>query len=249
MEYDHALRLLKSTFIGGKDCAALSATIASEVCGPRLRLLDIGVGDGSYASKLKRRLRAAGRAVDVVGLDPYSSECNADVQFHPVPLATFLNSQTASRFDVVLARHSLYYIAAWQDALRDMVRATRDGGLCVVALWSANCGLRQLSAELGASPFTPTGEDVVDWLTASRFQVRAVTKISGSVDIDRWRSDVAYAEAAARVISRSSPDCRGSLRAPLERLLPHRDTLERVNVVVCFGPANTSRRSSPGSPL
>lgn len=110
---------------------AVSAVLASELAG-RARVLEIGVGTGRIALPLVER------GVEVCGVDlsaPMLHKLQAKSGAVPVAVADATQLPLpAESVGAVLACHVLHLIPPWPDAVAEVVRVLRPGGVFLVEM-------------------------------------------------------------------------------------------------------------------
>jgi ubiquinone/menaquinone biosynthesis C-methylase UbiE len=121
----------------------VTAVLATELRG-RGRTLEIGVGTGRIALPLHAAgIPLAGADLSRPMLDQLVLKAGGRQPFPLVQAdATRLPVATAS-FGATLACHVLHLIPAWRDALAEMLRAVRPGGVILVDAGTAGRGWRQ----------------------------------------------------------------------------------------------------------
>lgn len=104
------------------------------------RVLSIGCGDGSVDVQVARALAAGGCSVDYLGVEPHGPSAQAFAsQMMAVPgvdsavlTGLFSEVRPEGRYDVVLAVHSLYYVADLATTLRRAIGLLSPGGELVI---------------------------------------------------------------------------------------------------------------------
>jgi SAM-dependent methyltransferase len=238
MDYLESLASIKATFRGGKDKHVVSDAIVRRFPGRTdIRVLDVGVGDGSYIAKVSGLARVAGLQLQVLGIDPLLTErkkLGQSIECLPVSLEEFPISQ---EYDVIHARHSLYYSADLDLALMKLCSGVRQGGMIVASLWSSRCDLYRLHREITHRQPGVTAEDVLNSIgTVCRPGDVRITYCSGVVEVAAWRSP-GLIPAAYRIVSRAPVDREPSsaeLQAFAVLLSREPDLVHRENGIV-FG--------------
>ena len=187
-----------------------------------VRVLSIGCGDGSVDVAVAAALAATGAAVDYLGVEPHPASAHACAT--RLAAVTGVRASTrqlpfdrvrpTGRFDLVLAVHSLYYVADLNDTLRRACTLLAPGGELIVlhAPLEPLNGLVRLLAPGRRQAFS--GE-VVHELTATgrrpevtRIDSRLDLTATGDLEIDRQL--LAFA-----VQARLTPALERSVRAAL----------------------------------
>ena len=210
-QYQQDLRLLKGTFDARNEAPVIASAIAGGEASVRLRLLDVGIGEGRAILQATQQLEALGYDVVLTGIDLHISKELRD----RMPAGSALIEQNFfeyphhERFDAVVSTQSLYYLGDRQAALRKLIAHTVPGGCLIVTVWSSRCILRNLHLRFVSTPDTDclAAEGVADDLhrldpTAAVDLVRTV----GRVNLRRWLTSEATCMAAFRILSRAAPN-------------------------------------------
>ncbi len=101
-------------------------------------ILDVGCGAGAFASGLREERRAAGRELEIWGLelDPAAAATAAGVLDHVSqgPAEDLIGRLPAAHFDCVCCNDVLEHLA-WPDrVLRDLRRVLKPGGVVVASI-------------------------------------------------------------------------------------------------------------------
>ncbi|HWM01430.1 MAG TPA: hypothetical protein VNP92_03735 [Actinophytocola sp.] len=156
------------------------------VTGP-LRVLGVGVGDGSVDAPLAAALAADGRRVDYTGIEPHAASAagfavrlaalDADALTVTTVAGAFADYEAAELADLV---HSLYYLADLGSTLDHALAMLRPGGLLVAATAPRQplCVLTELLSP-GNGHRLWCAEDVTAELAARRLEVRSETMVAG----------------------------------------------------------------------
>lgn len=153
------------------------------------RVLSIGCGDGSVDVAVARALASRGRAVEYVGVEPHApsgsvfasrmarlSGVRSEILTEP-----FERARPDGRFDVVLAVHSLYYVADLAGTLRRAYSMLAPGGELIV-LHAPLEPLNVLVRLLAPGQLQAFGEDVAAQLRALGRAPRVV-RIDNRLDL------------------------------------------------------------------
>lgn len=154
-----------------------------------LRVLGVGVGDGSVDAPLAAALAAGGRQVDYTGIEPHEASA-AGFAERLGALATdsltvttvagaFADHEPTTPVDLIHFIHSLYYMTDLEATLDHALAMLRPGGLLVAATAPREplCVLTELlSPSIG--PRLWCAEDVATQLTARRLEVRSETMMA-----------------------------------------------------------------------
>ena len=129
----------------------------AEIVDRPLRVLGVGVGDGSIDAPLAAALAADGRAVHYEGVEPHDASAArfiAKLESLARPglrasasVCTFADFEGAGDRDLILFIHSLYYVDELGAALDHALRLLRPGGR-LVALMSPRPPLSEVAATL-----------------------------------------------------------------------------------------------------
>jgi len=159
------------------------------VTGP-LRVLGVGVGDGSVDAPLAAALAADGRRVDYTGIEPHAASAagfavrlaalDADALTVTTVAGAFADYEAAELADLMHFVHSLYYMADLGSTLDHALAMLRPGGLLVAATAPRQplCVLTELLSP-GNGHRLWCAEDVTAELAARRLEVRSETMVAG----------------------------------------------------------------------
>ena len=207
MHYFDCLRLLKTTFIEGKDKHILADVLMRHFSQSKLSLLDIGGGDASYINKLADALPL--KEVSIVVIDPLLRNLPPGVAITLSPRVRFVDASfegftEPGLFDVVHIRHSLYYLNRPWSALKRATALVKDSGLLILNLWSRRCWIYQLHVALFQDTDVVTAEGVLEVLkTMNNVREARLEYIRGMVNTDMWIASESVKDAAFAVIRRS----------------------------------------------
>ncbi len=155
-----------------------------------LRVIGVGVGDGSVDAPLAAALAADGRRVDYTGIEPHSASAagfaarlaalDADALTVTTVADAFADHEAALPVDLVHFVHSLYYMADLGATLDHALAMLRPGGLLVAATAPQQplCVLTELLSP-GTGHRLWCAEDVTAELAARRLEVRSETLMAG----------------------------------------------------------------------
>lgn len=157
-----------------------------------VRVVGVGVGDGSVDAPLAAALAAGGRRVRYTGVEPhppsaaqFASRLNgldAPALTPTVVIGDFADHDTGHPADLVHFVHSLYYVTDLAAALDQAVCMVRSGGLLMAAVAPLQplCALTELLCPwTGRKPWF--SEDVCAYLESRGLHVRTAT-ILGKLD-------------------------------------------------------------------
>jgi SAM-dependent methyltransferase len=206
--YIRDLRLLKSTFSSGNEANVISKSIAGAIAPCRLRVLDVGFGDGRATLQAIRDLTAIGYQVQLTGLDLYiSPNLRLDVPDGTELIESdFFEYPIGEQFDVVLCTQSLYYLGDYRLALHKLLQHIRLGGCLLVTIWTGNCLLHDLHTRFVSALDAAciTAEDVAIAIRSlSPKGTIELVRTQGSVSIHSWLKTESIGLAAFRVITRA----------------------------------------------
>ncbi|MGH3997676.1 MAG: methyltransferase domain-containing protein [Pseudonocardiaceae bacterium] len=157
--------------------------------GEPLRVLGVGVGDGSVDAPLADALAAQGRRVRYTGIEPHAmSAAGFVVRLAALPADSLTVTAVAGEFadheaavpaDLVHFVHSLYYMADLGATLDHALAMLRPGGLLVTATAPRHplCVLTELLSP-GNGHRLWCAEDVTAELLARRLKVRSETMVA-----------------------------------------------------------------------
>lgn len=158
--------------------------------GGPLRVIGVGVGDGSVDAPLAAALAVSGRRVQYTGVEPHPASAarfaarlaalDADSLSVTTMAGEFADHEVAEPADLVHFVHSLYYMADLGAALDHALVMLRPGGLLVTATAPRRplCVLTELLSP-GDGHRLWCAEDVTAELTARRLEVRSETMVAG----------------------------------------------------------------------
>ena len=155
-----------------------------------LRVLGVGVGDGSVDAPLAAALAADGCRVEYTGIEPHAASAagfaarlgmlDADSLTVTTVVGAFADHEAAEPADLVHFVHSLYYMADLGATLDHALAMVRPGGLLVAATAPLQplCVLTELlSPCIGHRLWC--AEDVTAELAARRLEMRSETIVAG----------------------------------------------------------------------
>ncbi len=154
-----------------------------------LRVLGVGVGDGSVDAPLAAALAADGRRVEYTGIEPHATSAagfaaqlaalNADSLTVTAVAGEFADHEAAVPADLVHFVHSLYYMADLGATLDHALAMLRPGGLLVAATAPRQplCVLTELLSPANGH-WLWCAEDVTAELAARRLEVRSETMMA-----------------------------------------------------------------------
>lgn len=146
----------KRLFTGELDREKLAEFLTAYRFGDKIRWLEIGVGD---KKNLEYLLNAFGNGTNlsVTGIDP---QFNADELISEDGLelicSTFQAFSADDTFDVINARHSVYYFGEDQRQVRRLADLLKPKGRLAITAWTEDCVLYALhhaiAEQVGAQP-------------------------------------------------------------------------------------------------
>jgi SAM-dependent methyltransferase len=174
--------------------ASLQAWLPRELppllgAGP-LRVIGVGVGDGSVDAPLAAALATDDRRVDYTGIEPHAASAagfearlgalDADCLTVTTVAGAFDDYETDVPADLVHFVHSLYYMADLGATLDHALAMLRPGGLLVSATAPREplCVLTELLSPCVGHRLW-CAEDVTEELTDRRLEVRSETVLAG----------------------------------------------------------------------
>lgn len=223
LSYCASLRGIKDTFTGGSEVSAVAEEILQRTDTGRLRLLDVGVGDGRYAAKLVGLLRAGGRDVILTGIDPLPEAILGARDSLPgaqLFCTTAESFSTDTTFDVVVTTHSIYYAAHVPAYVHKLLHLLARDGLLVITAWSTACAVFRLSQLAWPRTVTPlvTAEKLFAYLQTERGSSVSERLFVGGVDFGRWQQE--HVQRSAQVVlSREFAQFRSAPSTNLTELL------------------------------
>lgn len=154
-----------------------------------LRVIGVGVGDGSVDAPLAAALAADGRRVEYTGIEPHATSAagfaarlaalDADSLTITTVAGVFADHEAAEPADLVHFVHSLYYMADLGATLDHALAMLRPGGLLVAATAPRHplCVLTQLLSPCNGHRLW-CAEDVIAELAVRRLEVRSETLVA-----------------------------------------------------------------------
>jgi SAM-dependent methyltransferase len=148
--YVAGLAVLKRSFMGRTETPEIVQIIAESFGAGQFTLLDVGTGDGDSLRKILNSLQQRGLMITATALDRYTPETDhlANLQHVIRVRADFNDWVSAGRFDIVIARQSLYHFDALRPTLGKLLSHVAPRGMLLVVLWTAGCALNVLSTKL-----------------------------------------------------------------------------------------------------
>lgn len=158
-----------------------------------LRVLGVGVGDGSVDAPLAAALAADGRTVQYTGVEPHPASAagfaarlgalDADCLTTNAVAGAFADYEADEPVDLVHFVHSVYYLLDLGAMLDHALAMLRPGGLLISATAPREplCVLTELLSPSTGQRFW-CAEDVAAELTARRLEVRSETVVA-SLDL------------------------------------------------------------------
>ena len=155
-----------------------------------LRVLGVGVGDGSVDAPLAAALAADGRRVDYTGIEPHPASAarfaarlaalNADCLTVTTVAGAFADHRPGVPVDLVHFVHSLYYMADLGATLDHALAMLRRGGLLVTATAPRQplCVLTELLSPCPGHRLW-CAEDVTEELALRRLELWSETMVAG----------------------------------------------------------------------
>jgi SAM-dependent methyltransferase len=155
-----------------------------------LRVIGVGVGDGSVDAPLVAALAADGRQVEYIGIDPHAasvagfaarlSALDIDSLTVTAVAGAFADHEAAIPADLVHFVHSLYYMADLGATLDHALAMLRPGGLLLAATAPREplCVLTELLSPCNGHRYW-CAEDVIAELAARRLEVWSETMVAG----------------------------------------------------------------------
>jgi len=155
-----------------------------------LRVIGVGVGDGSIDATLAAVLATDGRQVDYTGIEPHAASAagfearlgalHADSLTVTAVAGAFDDYEAAEPVDLVHFVHSLYYMADLGATLDHALAMLRPGGLLVSATAPREplCVLTELLSPCVGHRLW-CAEDVTEELAARQLEVRSETMPAG----------------------------------------------------------------------
>lgn len=148
--------------------------IAELLADVRGDLLDAGCGTGQMLSYLHRKLPGRFR---LTGLDRSSANitvARGALDATPEPRLVIGRIEKmpldSASFDVVLAMGSLEYVAGIEDALGELARVTRPGGLAVVTMKNPYSPYRLWNRAISSLVHRPNGSPILHCLTTRSYR-------------------------------------------------------------------------------
>ena len=193
-----------------------------------VRVLSIGCGDGSVDVAVAAALAGAGAAVEYLGVEPHPASARtfvtrlaavAGVRASTLQLP-FARVSPAGLFDIVLAVHSLYYVADLAGTLRRARALLAPGGELIV-LHAPLEPLNGLVRLLAPGRLQAFSDEVLAELVAQG-QHPGISRIDSNLDLTTSGSPESDRQLLAFTVqARLTPALERSVRAALrERALP-----------------------------
>ena len=219
MNYQKSLSIFKKTLGGKSSTPTIYKSILNLTPTNRIRLLDIGIGDGTYLKRIINELLKAGFNVSVTGIDVCKSSLNIASKIFPndVMINTeFENAKLNGKYDIIFMSHSFYYLKNKNRALKKILTHLSEGGLLIIILWSKKDSIYKLHNKLftknNKSP-TLTAEDAYKLVLKNKkeFQKSKLIYFSGDVKFKKWRESTKVMRSSLEVISRIYPNSNESI--------------------------------------
>jgi SAM-dependent methyltransferase len=240
MDYDRDLQILKQSFSGGGEGAFYFSMLERVADRPHLDWLDIGVGrDGGALKLFVHRCRSHRQTLAITGVDPDASagDWRDDGVHWSLVRSRFQDWPLTTRFDIVDADQSLYYLEDLTFQLRRAISALKPGGLFIATCWSRDDALHGIRERLfPEASGALVAEDLVEMLRACpELERLEVAVFRTRIRIDAWRADPRFLEPAVRVIARRAPcdDVAGRAQALAGMLPEFPPVAHRINVALC----------------
>jgi SAM-dependent methyltransferase len=105
-----------------------------------IRMLDFGCGSGTFTARFLEEVGWPAARLHLTLVEPVETARLAAVarlarsSEHPIVDAPALPTNTAGRFDVVLANHCLYYVSELKQQLASLIGARSPGGVFTTAI-------------------------------------------------------------------------------------------------------------------
>lgn len=204
----------------------------------RIRVLDVGSGDGSRLKKTMAAMQRAGFIPDVVALEPFDNPALRSLERAGVRIDTGHAEEMRyeAEFDLVLATQVDYYYARPAEVYKCVRDALRPGGHVAVTLVTDGCILNRITRFMldGVSAVTPVTADSCELRrgVVHDLKVCRVIETHGRVDVPYFLSSDERLLALGIVLARNAIDGRAVAErlAQLRRFLRSEGTLgRRVN--------------------
>lgn len=243
MDYLEALKLFKSSLLGGTEVGIIAETVNKHFSTKEfLSWLDVGIGDGYSLTKILKGIKPT-CTLEITGVDPVlTTSDEAEKAFPDAELVAidFEEYVTDQKFDVVNVRQSLYYLEDKELSLKKALSLVAPGGQLIVTNWAEQdifCRLHTLL--FPHSKENITGEEIIKILRRnSPGEEIEVTRFEGTVDITSWRESEEMAEAALTIISReaiTSGEMQKNRLTEFRNILASLNGIEpRINLVICI---------------
>ena len=210
LNYQENLRLLQTTFFAGSEGDAIAESIKTYCDRKAVNVLDVGCGNGKFLRRTYEILTQAGIEATLTGIDPDSSnveEATRQLPASKIYCTDFEHFVTDGKlYDVITARHTLYYVQELNQQLNRMIELLNPGGLLAIVLWSKRCDLYRahLTVAGDGSPIPTAG--TIKKIFRARFDVQPVSKKTylGSVDIAAWRNSEEICRSAYFILGRQA---------------------------------------------
>ncbi|RYG99135.1 MAG: class I SAM-dependent methyltransferase [Alphaproteobacteria bacterium] len=172
---DH-LRRFKQIVGRSPEAAWVARGIEHSVPNPKIHWLEIGCADGRNLSEVTRGLSATKQLTG----SAYDPALDRDRLIEQPGFTYFAerieDAALTGSFDVIHARHSLYYVAEVANVLRNLRSRLNPGGAFIITHWSADCVLSRLNKMIALAqgiPAAPSMSDLTKVVCARGLSVAA----------------------------------------------------------------------------
>ena len=149
MKISEALTDSKRLFRGTSELPQLIELFSNHAAARPTRWMEVGYGDGRTFLKIIESL-ARCRSISGIAIDPENDpppEASRAPEFEYLKLAL---EDEAYRpvFDIINARHSLYYLRDLERGLQLLRSSLSEGGMLALTHWSEHCSLLRIHREI-----------------------------------------------------------------------------------------------------
>lgn len=239
-DYMESLKEFKKSMLGGSEKEQVARVIAENTPSNRIRWLDVGIGDGKFASKVKSLLEEQGFMIELTGMDPCKNSVEKARQRMPdskIVVEDFNDKEIEGKYDLITFNQSIYYFHNKNRVIEKSVEKLSEGGILLGVVWSSKDAIYQLHkrvfGEWTIGAFT--AEDFKKLLGCyDDFEKLYTEEFVGVVDFKRWK-EPENLKRNLNVISRiplSKNAGERDFKIAEKEIAEREDREERVNGIV-----------------